>query len=119
MILVDTSIWVDHFSRTDSRLLTLLRSEHILGHPFVTGEIACGSPPDRVRALHFLDRLPQAVRAHDADVLRMIDNTSLMGSGIGYLDAHLLASTLLTRNATFWTRDKRLAAAATRLGIAA
>ena len=119
MILVDTSIWVDHFSLTEPRLLTLLRAGTILGHPFVTGEIACSSPPDRAKAIHFLGRLPQAVRALDADVMRMIYTKSLMGTGIGYLDAHLLASTLLTRGATFWTRDKRLAAAATRLGVAA
>jgi hypothetical protein len=91
----------------------------VLGHPFVVGEIACGSNANRAMLLQDLRKLPQAVPAHDDEVLHMIENHALMGIGIGFLDAHLLASVNLTPGALFWTRDKRLAAAAARLGIAA
>ena len=119
MILADTSVWIDHLRRPEAKMSALLNRRMVLGHPFVLGELACGSNTNRAKLLHSLRKLPQAVPAHDDEVLDMIENHALMGIGIGFLDAHLLASANLTQNARFWTHDKRLAAAATRLGIAA
>ena len=100
-------------------MTTLLAERKILSHPFVLGELACGSLADRARLLGFLHDLPQAAPASDGEVLRFIDENNLMGSGIGYLDAHLLASATLTHETRLWTRDRRLHSAARRLGLAA
>ena len=119
MILVDTSVWVDHLRRHDAVLAALLERGEILGHAFITGELACGSLGQRSRVLVLLAALPQACLAFNAEILSFIERHGLMGAGIGYLDAHLLASTTLTPDARLWTRDRRLAAAAGRLGLRA
>lgn len=119
MILVDTSIWVDHLSRApDARLSELLARWQVLSHPFVVGELALGHLRRRA-ILNELGDLPQAVTATDAEVLATIERHSLAGKGIGYVDAHLFAAVQLTEGAALWTRDKRLSAAAARLGLAA
>jgi predicted nucleic acid-binding protein len=117
MILVDSSIWVDHLRSRDSTLADLLAATRVFVHPFVIGELALDNLRQRETVLDALRGLPQATVARDHEVLDFIDRHSLAGLGIGYIDAHLLASTLLS-SAILWTRDKRMAGAATRLSIA-
>ncbi|MFZ0558524.1 MAG: PIN domain-containing protein [Methylovirgula sp.] len=118
MILVDTSIWVDHLRGKDKRLAALLNSAMALTHPFVIGELALGNLRRRALILEALRDLPRATLATDHEVLQFIDGEGLFGKGIGYVDAHLLASVRLTAGASLWTRDKRLLAAAGRLAMA-
>lgn len=118
MILVDTTIWVDHLRVGEPRLAGLLDRGAVLGHPWVTGEISLGSLSRRTEVLGLLRALPQAQTATTAEIDTLIDSHRLFGVGIGYLDAALLASTLLTPAARLWTRDRRLATAARRLGVA-
>lgn len=118
MILVDTSVWVDHLRRGDRKLADLLEAGRALGHPFVVGELALGNLQGRSVILEALQALPQAARASDEETLVLIEKERLSGLGIGYVDACLLAATRLTPGAALWTRDGRLAAAAERLGVA-
>ncbi|HEX6708004.1 MAG TPA: type II toxin-antitoxin system VapC family toxin [Albitalea sp.] len=118
MILVDTSVWVDHLRRGDARLAALLDSAAVIVHPFIVGEIACGSLSNRKTVLELLQDLPAAVVADAEEVLAFIDRHRLHGKGIGYVDVHLLAAVALTQGAKLWTRDKRLRAAAQDLGYA-
>ncbi len=118
MILVDTSVWVDHLRRGDARLVTLLESASALIHPFIIGEIACGNLGDRETVLELLQNLPVATVADADEVLVFIERHRLHGKGIGYVDVHLLAAVALTEGATLWTRDKRLQSAAAILGCA-
>ena len=118
MILVDTSVWVDHLRRGDAQLVELLERGAIVMHPFVVGEIACGSLADRSTILELLQDLPTAVVADNDEVLGFIERQGLHGKGIGYVDVHLLASIALTDGAKLWTRDKRLRAAADDLDCA-
>lgn len=119
MILVDTSVWIDHFRRGDSQLASLLENGKVIMHPFVLGEIACGNLRNRKSVLTLLDRLPRAPSATDSEVRLFIEGKALMGRGLGYVDVHLLASAVLASRAGFVTRDRRLAAAATELGLPA
>jgi predicted nucleic acid-binding protein len=118
VILVDTSVWVDHLRTGDRVLGQLLDSGGVLGHRFVTGELALGNLRERDLVLSAMRELPQATVASDDEVLHFIDRQALFGLGIGYVDAHLLAAVLLTLGAKLWTRDRRLQAAATQLGLA-
>lgn len=118
MILVDTSVWIDHLRRGEPELEARLHQGRILVHVFVIGELACGNLRNRGEILRLLRDMPQAVRATDEEVLECIEVRKLMGRGIGYADAHLLASTLLTPGTRLWTRDRRLHAAALSLGLA-
>ncbi len=119
MILVDTSIWIDHLRASDERLARLLAEGQVLAHPFVTGELALGNLRNRDAVLGALQDLAQACVATESEVLRFIGQKGLYGLGIGYIDAHLLAAVLLTPGCVLWTRDKRLLAASSGLGIAA
>ena len=118
MILVDTSVWVDHLRRGDPRLVDLLERSIVITHPFVVGEIACGSLHDRASILELLQDLPAAAVAESDEVLRFIDRHVLHGQGIGYVDVHLLASVALTEGTRIWTRDKRLRLVAEMIGCA-
>jgi predicted nucleic acid-binding protein len=118
LLLVDSGIWIDHLRKSDAKLYDALMEERILGHPFVTGEIAMGSLKDRATTLGMLGRLPQAQRARDAEVFELVERGTLFSLGLGWVDAHLLASALLTPDAGLWTRDRRLREAAERLGVA-
>ena len=117
MILVDTSIWIDHFRAGAAKLTGLLNDLNVLAHPWVTGELALGNLSRRAEVLGLIRNLPQATVATDEEVLALIDRQQLFGRGIGYVDAHLLAATMLTSGARLWTRDKRLTSTATRLGL--
>ena len=119
MILVDTSIWIAHFRAADAQLVALLTTNEVLAHPFVIGEIALGSVARRADVLRHLSNLPAAVSATHAEVMTFIDRHKLANTGVGYVDASLLASTALTSGAALWTRDKTLRAAAVRCGVAA
>ena len=119
MILVDSSVWIDHLRGGDGALTALLERNGVLAHPFVIGELALGSLRQRDVILAALQDLPLAVVADNAETLGFITRHSLHGRGIGYIDAHLLASARLTAGSTLWTRDKRLRAIAVELGIAA
>ena len=118
MILVDTSVWVDHLRATDNQLVSLLSKGEVLVHPFVIGEIALGNLHQRAVVLGALRNLPRAITAEDDEVLRFIGDEALAGLGVGYVDAHLLAATRLTPAASLWTRDRRLAAIAGKLSLA-
>jgi predicted nucleic acid-binding protein len=117
VILVDTSIWIDHLRNGNARLAKLLDRTVVAGHPWVTGELALGQLRWRAKVLTLLNNLPQATVATPAEVLLLIDSAELVGSGIGYVDAQLLAATRLTPGAALWTADRRLAGAADRLGV--
>ncbi|MDT0263783.1 type II toxin-antitoxin system VapC family toxin [Jatrophihabitans lederbergiae] len=118
MILVDTSVWIDHLRTGEPDLAALLQDGHVLAHPWVTGELALGHLARRSEILGLLGNLPQATAATDVEVLSLIARHQLFGLGIGYVDAHLLAATMLTTGARLWTRDKRLAAVAAQHGLA-
>lgn len=116
MILVDTSVWIDHLHKDDQVLATALEQEQVLTHPFVIGELACGNLKNRREVLSLLQKLPKTTVASEAEALGFIEGRKLMGRGIGYLDAHLLASAAL-ETARLWTRDRRLASAARALNL--
>jgi len=111
LILVDTSVWVEHLRHGLARLAKLLQEGEVLIHPWVVGELACGHLRNRREVLEMLQGLPAAVVACDAEVLLLIERHQLMGKGIGYIDAHLLASARLS-HCRLWTQDRRLAALA-------
>ncbi len=117
MILVDTSVWVDHLRSGDALLVSTLERSLVVTHPFVVGELACGNLRNRSTVLALLQELPAAPVATHAEVLTFIDARSLMGRGIGYADVHLLASVMLEEGARLWTRDRRLAAVAGELAV--
>ncbi len=117
MILVDTSVWVDHLRAGNAVLERLLERGSVLAHPWVTGELALGHLSHRKDILGLLSHLPHAELAADSEVLTLIERRQLYGLGIGYVDAQLLAATQLTRDARLWTADKRLAAAGSQLHL--
>ncbi len=119
MILVDTSIWIDHLRTADRTLAHLLNGASVLGHPWVVGELALGNLSQREEVLTLLNSLPQAQVATTAEVATFIDRHRVHGLGIGYVDAQLLAATRLTADASLWTSDVRLAAVAQHLGLRA
>jgi predicted nucleic acid-binding protein len=119
MMLVDTSVWVDHLRVNEPLLVRLLTQNSVLSHPFVRGELALGHLRQREVILTALDNLPQAPVAFADEVNFFIEKHSLFGLGIGLIDAHLLASTRLSGNTRLWTRDKRLLTVAVRLNLAA
>lgn len=116
MILVDTSVWVDHLRRRSAALVALLEDADVVTHPFVIGEIALGAPKNRAQVIGLLEELPGVVVAPHLDVLELVERRALGGAGIGWVDAHLLASAVLDQ-IPLWTLDRRLAATAVRLGI--
>ena len=118
MILVDTSIWIDHLRSGDIRLADLLDRSQVLAHPFVIGELACGNLRNRDEILKLLNHLPQSPVASPTEALNFIERHQLMGLGVGYIDIHLLAATALAENAMLWTGDKRLQKVASTMKLA-
>ena len=117
MVLVDTSVWVDHLRRGDDALAEFLNAGEVVCHPFVIGELACGGIRNRSEFLALLSALPSLDNVTDAEALSFIDQHSLMQRGLGLIDVHLLASCMLA-GVPLWTRDARLADAARQLGLA-
>jgi len=116
MILVDTSVWIEHLRAGNDRLKALLFDEQVLCHPFVVGELACGTLQRREEILTMLKALPEAhLLGHD-EVMNFLEARRLYGRGMGWVDAHLLASTLLT-GCSLWTFDKPLRRAAATLNL--
>jgi predicted nucleic acid-binding protein len=116
-VLVDTSIWVHHLSRGNSELAQLLETEDVLCHPFVIGELACGSMRNREEVLGLLATLPQTLVADHDELVNLVQKHHLYGLGLGWIDVHLLGSGLLS-SCKLWTLDKALGETARRLGIA-
>ena len=117
MVLVDTSVWVDHLRRGDKHLAGLLRNGEVVTHPFIVGELACGNLSGRSRVIDLLQALPQASVATQDEVMTFIDRQELSGKGLGFVDVHLLASSLLS-HAPLWTRDRKLRSVAALLRTA-
>ncbi len=117
-VLVDTSVWVDHFRQRNAPLVALLLQDAVLIHPLVLGELACGTPPSRTQTLADLQRLQSAQQATVREVMALVERERLFGLGCGLVDVSLLASALMTPGATLWTLDHRLAALAERFGVA-
>ena len=118
MILVDSSVWIDHLRAGEPTLVELLNSNNVLAHPFVVGELACGNLKNRKMLLSLLQDLPTIQVATDDEVLFFVERHNLMGKGIGYVDAHLLAAVMLEGTARLWTRDKRLGSVAETMKLA-
>ena len=118
MILVDTSVWIDHLRRPIPALSTHLEERNLLCHEMVIGELALGNLRARDSALHDLKALPRAETLAGKEVLELIEERRLMGRGIGYVDANLLGAVLTDANATLWTTDRKLQRLAEELGIA-
>jgi predicted nucleic acid-binding protein len=108
LVLVDTSVWVQHFRTRNDRLAALLGLGQVLTHPFVVGEIACGTPPKRQQTLADLATLASAQLATHAEVMHFIETHHLSGKGCGWVDMTLLASVAITPGARLWTQDRRL-----------
>ena len=118
-VLIDTSVWVEHFRRRNATLVHLIITDQALTHPLVLLELACGTPPaPRARSLHDIGLLRHVQQATWHEIMRFIDSERLYGQGCGGVDLTLLASTLMTPGAQIWTLDNRLAALARRLGVA-
>ena len=117
MILVDTSVWVDHLRSGDEGLSALLNGGQVLSHSFVIGELACGNLRNRAEVLDLLQKLPQAPLASQEEVLFFLQSNALMGQGIGFVDAHLLASTALVGASRIWSYDKSLTRVASDLQL--
>lgn len=116
MVLADTSVWITHFRSGNSRLKNLLINGKIACHPFIVGELACGLLQNREEILSLLQTLPAATQAEHDEVLHLIERHRLMGHGLGYVDVHLLASSLLS-GIPLWTEDKQLRKAALKLKV--
>lgn len=117
-VLVDTSVWVAHFRESSPSLIALLAQDRVLCHPFIAGEIACGTPPQRKRVLKDVHLLRQPRLALYHEVTEFIEREQLFGLGCGWIDLNLLASTLITPQCQLWTLDKRLDTLARRFDIA-
>ena len=116
MTLVDTSVWVEHLRKGNPQLKSLLYATEVVTHPFIIGELACGTMRNRDEILHYLGALPTARLAEHSEVLQLIENERLYGRGIGWVDAHLLAATLLS-SCRLWTLDKQLFSIAASLNV--
>ncbi len=116
MLLADTSVWIGHFRGQEPEFRPILAEGQVLMHPFVLGELACGNLRQRQNVLAYLSLLPSAVPAQQDEVLRLIEVWKLYGRGIGWMDAHLIASALLSR-CVLWTLDDRLEIAARDTGV--
>ena len=116
MVLVDTSVWIDHFRSTENRLVTLLEDEEVVIHPLIIGELACGNLKNRKQLLYLLHDLPAVNVVEDEELLQFIENRQLYGCGVGLIDIHLLASAILDA-VPLWTMDNKLRKIARKLSV--
>lgn len=117
MILVDTSIWIDHLRKGSEALMAILHDDLVCIHPWIVGELACGNLSNRSGVLELLGSLPSLTPASENEALHFIEKRQLMGKGIGYIDVHLLASSVI-HGTHVWTRDKHLMSVAMDIGVA-
>ena len=115
-MIVDTSVWIDHFRMRNDALVAALDAQQVEMHPFVVGELALGTIPRRRQALRWLDALPLVAVAADSEVRSLVERRRLAGRGIGWVDAHLLASALISHS-DLWTEDRRLGEVAAEIGV--
>lgn len=118
LVIADSSIWMDHINQGDSELVNLMKQRRVRLHPMIIAEIALGSIKQRAVMLEELNAFPQVDQSSHSEVMAMIEWMRLLGTGVGYVDAHLLAATRQLRIGALWTRDKKLRAQAERLGLA-
>lgn len=118
MVLVDTSVWIDHLRSGDPTLVDLLEAARVVVHPFVVGELACGNLENRREILRYVGELPEAPLGTHAEAMIFIERHGLMARGVGYVDVHLLVSTALADATRLWSRDRRLARVAAELDVA-
>ncbi len=118
MILVDTSVWIDHLRHAEHNLSVLLDRHCVIMHPMIVGELACGNLKDRSVLLNLWASLPVIPTVSDREALYFLERNRLMGKGIGFVDLHLLASVSLSPEASLWTQDKRLQRIAGELDLA-
>jgi len=116
MVLVDTSVWVAHLRGGNAQLEALLNEGAVVCHPFIIGELACGTMRNRVEILSLLQSLPMAETAEHSEVMQFIERNRLSGKGLGYVDVHLLASAVIT-DAPLWTLDRKVQQASGNLRI--
>ena len=117
MILVDTSVWIDHLRKSDAKLKKLLENEEVVTHPFVRLELALGSIANREKVLADLALLPQVPIAQVDELFSLVELQKLYRRGIGVTDLHLVASALFDKSISIWTRDQRLGDIADELGL--
>jgi hypothetical protein len=117
MILVDTSVWIDHLHHTDAALVALLEQNAVWMHPMILGELACGNLKHRASLIGLWQALPRLSAATDVEARQFLEIHELLGQGIGFIDVHLLCVVALANGAQLWTRDQRLAEIATGLGL--
>jgi predicted nucleic acid-binding protein len=118
MIVIDTSVWADHFRKAEAAVTDIGRSGELRMHPFVVGELAAGNLPDWNRTVAALRLIPAAATVEENILFQFMADHGLMGSGLSFVDIHLLASVAIAESAQLWSRDKRLKARAEMLGIA-
>jgi len=116
LVLVDTSVWVEHLRSGNIGLGNLLNEGHVVCHLFIVGELACGNLSNRSEILSLLRALPLSNHAEHEEVMHLIENYSLMGKGLWYIDMHLIASAILTK-VPIWTLDKKLREVSSKLGL--
>ena len=116
-VLVDTSVWVDHFRNPNQVLVELLVHDRVKIHPLIIGELACGTPPDRQHTLALLENLAQVCQASISEAMVFIERERLYGLGCGLVDLLLLSSALMTEQTLIWTLDKRFGALAKRFNL--
>jgi predicted nucleic acid-binding protein len=114
--LIDSSVWIDHWRRGNAKLSTALEIGRVAAHPFVIGELACGTLPSRASTLRLLNALPKLPPARHEEVMTLVEAQRLWGSGLGWIDAHLLAASMVS-GVPLWTLDRALRQAAERLGV--
>lgn len=119
MILVDSSVWVDHFRNPNPRLVQFLSATEVLSHAFIVGELAVGSLRPQHPVIRAMQKMPQAIVASDVEFLTFLAHHQLAGHGLSFVDVHLLIATQLTPDAKLWTRDNKLQDWAKKLALAA
>ena len=112
-VLVDSSVWVDHFKQRNEHLVALLEADSVVCHPYIVAEVACGTPPGRKAIISLLSELEPSLLASQEELLALLDARQLYGRGCGFVDLSLLASALLSETTRIWTLDKRFEQLAT------
>ena len=116
MVFVDTSVWISHFRHGNSGLQKLLQEDRVASHPFIIGELACGNISNRTEILSLMQSLPMLDVVQHEELLLFVENNKLMGTGLGFVDVHLMAAAALA-DIPLWTQDKKLKQACSRLSI--